>query len=479
MTAPVRSRGVDNGAFEGSGDPAGQFRTGQRMDGWDRMKGTATARALGVAGALAVAVASAFALAVAGAVTLAVVGLGGFAGAATSAPAETLARPARGPHGPGTMTAMFARPSYAPGQVARLRVVANADRITVQVLSAVPAATDRDATIFHGPAAGRAWTVAWRRPAGTVVLRIGRWPSGVYFARVRSARHEVVAPVVVRPARLGQASVAVIVPTFTWQAYNLRNRDSWYLCTCVHTVDLGRAYLNAGVPYNFGQYDRGFLAWLARNHEHVAVLADEDLNRIASGAELRRLYRLIVFEGHGEYVTGHMFDITQQYRNRGGHLAFLSANDFFRDVVVSGNSMTLIGRWRDLGRPEAALMGSQYIDWYRNRYPNRPYVVVHENKVPWLFAGTGLRNGSLIRGYFGIEIDGLAPSSPPQTMVVADIPHIFPGETAQMTYYTTARGAEVFDAGTINFGGSAGRENVSRMLLNLWAHMAGEPHRRS
>lgn len=388
-------------------------------------------------------------------------------------PTAAVGSPATSPQGPPIMSAIFARPSYAPGQIAHLRVVAHADRLTVQPLSAVPGSADPDASIFNGPAVGPARTVAWRPGAGTVWVHIGRWASGVYFVRVRSTQGDVVAPVVVRPARLGQASVAVVVPSFTWQAYNRRDGDSWYACTCVHTVDLSRPYLDSGVPYNFGQYDRGFLAWLARNHEHVDVLADEDLNRIASGAELHRLYRLIVFEGHGEYVTRHMFDITQQYRNRGGHLAFLSANNFFREVVVSGHWMTLIGRWRDLGRPEAALIGSQYLDWYENLYPDRRYVVVGEKRVPWLFAGTGLRDGSLIDGHFGIEIDGLAPSSPPGTMVVAAIPDIFPGQTAQMTYYTTARGAEVFNAGTINFGGAARLPDVSRMLGNLWAHMAG------
>ena len=49
---------------------------------------------------------------------------------------------------------------------------------------------------------------------------------------------------------------------------------------------------------------------------------------------------MVVFESHGEYVTTHMFDITEQYRNLGGHLAFLSANDFFREVVLNGNSMS-------------------------------------------------------------------------------------------------------------------------------------------
>jgi hypothetical protein len=98
--------------------------------------------------------------------------------------------------------------------------------------------------------------------------------------------------------------------------------------------------------------------------------------------------------------------------------------------------MTLIGAWRDLGRPEAALMGAQYIDWYRRLFANQPYRVVGAHRAPWLFAGTGLEDGSLTPGYYGIEIDGTASASPPGTTVVATIPNIFPGETADMTYYT-------------------------------------------
>ena len=273
-----------------------------------------------------------------------------------------------------------------------------------------------------------------------------------------------------RPDHLGIAHVAVVVPTFSWQAYNRRDGDTWYACTlCAHCRYSTRPYLDSGVPYNFKAYDRGFLAWLARTDRQADVISDQDLNRFANGAVLRRLYRMVVFEGHGEYATSHMFDITEQYRNLGGHLAFLSANQFFRDVVVTGRSMTLIGRFRDLGRPEAALIGSQYINWNRNLYPDQQYVVRGANKVPRLFAGTGLRNGSHILRNFGVEIDGLAPSSPPHTIVIADIRNIFPGETAQMTYYTTRAGAEVFDAGTINFGGSALVTDVSEMLSNLWS----------
>ena len=371
------------------------------------------------------------------------------------------------------MTALFEQPSYSPGQVGELEVDADATALTVQPIAAFSDSSDRHASIFDDPAVGPARTIAWHPGSGTVAIRIGSWPSGVYFVRVSSTAGQVVAPVVVRPAHLGEATVAIIVPTYTWQAYNRRDGDTWYACSCVHTVDLDRPYLDGGVPYNFGQYDRDFFQWLALGDVRVDVLADDDLDRISSGAELRHLYRMVVFESHSEYVTSHIYDITEEYRDLGGHLAFLSANDFFREVVVDGDSMTLIGRWRDLGRPEASLLGAQYLDWYRNIYPNRPYHVVGANRVPWLFAGTGLRNGGLIPGYYGIEIDATTPASPPGTTVVADIPDIFPRETAEMTYYTTRAGAEVFDAGTINFGGAADRPVVGEMLANLWRHMAG------
>jgi hypothetical protein len=370
------------------------------------------------------------------------------------------------------MTAVFAQPSYSRGQLARLRVVADATRLTVQPIAAFSRSSDPDAPTAGDPAVGPARAIVWHPGAGVLTIRIGRWASGVYFVRVRGAGEQVVAPVVVRPAHLGHAPIAVVVPTYTWQAYNRRAGGTWYVCGCVHTVDLTRPYLDSGVPYNFGQYDRNFFRWLSRSHFPVDVLADQDLNRIDSGSELWHLYRMVVFEGHGEYVTSHMFDVTEQYRSLGGHLAFLSANDFFRDVVVGGDSMTLIGRFRDLGRPEAALIGAEYVDWYRNRYPNQPYRVVRADRVPWLFARTGLKDGSLIPGYYGIEIDGTTSASPPGTTVVATIPNIFPGETADMTYYTTGAGAEVFDAGTINFGGAAANPYVARMLHNLWTHMS-------
>ena len=107
-----------------------------------------------------------------------------------------------------------------------------------------------------------------------------------------------------------------------------------------------------------------------------------------------------------------------------------------------------------------------------NRYPNRPYVVTGAGLEPWLFQGTGLHDGDSF-GNYGIEISQRTAASPPGTAVLARIRNAFgPGKSAEMTYYTTPRGAKVFSGGAINFGGSADLPVVSRLLTNLWRHLS-------
>ena len=192
---------------------------------------------------------------------------------------------------------------------------------------------------------------------------------------------------------------------------------------------------------------------------------------------LARLYDLIVFPGHEEYVTTHAYDIVERFRDLGGNLMFLSSNNFFYRVERRGPRLYRLGRWRDLGRPEAALVGVQYVDWNQSRYPNVPYTVTGAGRARWLFRGTGLRNGARF-GSYGIEIDARTPQSPRGVRVLARIENAFgPGKTAEMTYYETARGARVFAAGVLNFGGSALWPTTSKLLENLWQRLAPPPDR--
>lgn len=66
----------------------------------------------------------------------------------------------------------------------------------------------------------------------------------------------------------------------------------------------------------------------------------------------------------------------------------------------------------------------------------------------------------------------MAPSSPPGTRVVAEIPDLFgPGVSAQMTYYEQPTGAKVFAAGAFTIGGAAIWQPVRTLLDNLWRHL--------
>src|SRR6266516_6604699 len=378
---------------------------------------------------------------------------------------------------PPPLEASFDHASYRPGEVAVLDVHARAPEIDVQILRSAPEVSPVDRPdLVDGVPIGPARSYVWGPDEHEVWIGLGSsWPSGVYFARVQEPDGRLAfAPFVLRPRALGATRAAVVVPTYTWQAYNFRGLGSWYTCGRVRSVDLGRPYLHRGLPPHFRAYDLPFIQWLTFTHKDVDYLADHDLGAVASGARLRTLYDLVVFEGHEEYVTQHVYDIVERYRDLGGNLMFLSANSFFRHVQIHRRRMALIGLWRDEGRPEAALGGAEYVGG-NPRYRNKPYRITRANRVPWLFAGTGLGNGDPIRGAFGIEIDARTRSSPPQTVVVARIPNEFGrGGTAEMTYYETARGAKVFAAGTLAFGGSAEIEPVATILENLWARLVGE-----
>jgi len=374
--------------------------------------------------------------------------------------------------------------SYAPGEVISLTVLADARRLTLQTLHCGPEAeyTERSDEMTGepvGPLITLPWTASRQTPR-EVRLQAGEWPTGVYTVRFTAMDGRMgFAPFVMRPAQLGTARTAVVVPTNTWQAYNFYDADgdgfgdTWYAGGNPPVV-LTRPYRDRGVPPRFHRYDAPFLRWLSVSRKTPDFLTDDDLEAIGSGDELRSLYDFVAFPGHTEYETAHVYDVITRFRDLGGRLMFLSANAFFWKVVRTPDQIHRVKLWRSLGRPEAALLGAQYRA-NDNGTHQGPYRVENAQAVPWLFEGTGLENGSTFGepvGGYGIEIDARTKSSPPGTILVADIPDIFgPGITAEMTYYETPAGARVFNAGTLDFAGSALTYPVTRMLANLWDRM--------
>ncbi len=380
----------------------------------------------------------------------------------------------------------FTRESYVAGQQARLAIETDARSLTMQTFRAgqEDVATHSD-TIMNGVAVDGPMTIPWtaRNRRATLSVGIGPWASGVYFVKLVADDGKIgYAPFVIRPTVLGATSrVAVVMPTNTWQAYNFRDADgngwgdTWYAKGAQSTVELGRPYLRRGVPPQWRKYDANFLRWLNWTGKQPDVLTESDLETIRTAEELLRLYDFVIFPGHTEYVTRHEYDLIRNYRDLGGNLAFLSANNFFWEVKLEGRVLRRTRLWRESGLPESALLGVQYRANDDGRI-QKPFVVRSASTTPWFWAGTGLNDGSIFGetvGGYGIEIDATTAASPIGTIVLAEISDLYgPGLTAQMTYYETAAGAKVFSGGTIDFGGSATLWPVRRMLENLWFRLA-------
>jgi len=347
--------------------------------------------------------------------------------------------------------AAFEKRSYAPLEPARLTVTADAERITLQFLACgtEPEYTDRTDEM-RGHPIGPPLSYGWRNKRSsphTIVIAPGAWASGVYAAKLTTEDGRLgFAPLILRPATLGTVREAVVMPTNTWQAYNFDDADgdgwgdTWY-AGGNPPVRMNRPYRQRGTPPWFRRSDVPFLKFIRQTGKTPDFLAEDDLELFPSGDELRRLYDLVVFPGHTEYVTEHAYDVVQQFRDLGGRLIFLSANNFFWKVEKNGQWMRRVKLWRELGRPESALLGVQYRA-NDNGTKQGVYTVLDTAGAPWLFEGTGLVNGSTLGemvGGYGIEIDAVTPFSPPETRILARIPDLFgPGLSGEMTYYETA-----------------------------------------
>ena len=172
-------------------------------------------------------------------------------------------------------------------------------------------------------------------------------------------------------------------------------------------------------------------------------------------------------------MTKHAYDVVQRYRDLGGNLMFLSANNFFWKVERKGQRLVRIKQWRALGRPESALVGVQYAGSNHGAEPGRLRRSPERARRRGHSPGRGSRDGDTF-GRYGIEIDERRPTLRPAPKCWREIPDILPnaGRSAEMTYYETPAGAKVFAAGALNFAASVNEPVVSQLLENLWARLS-------
>jgi hypothetical protein len=123
--------------------------------------------------------------------------------------------------------------------------------------------------------------------------------------------------------------------------------------------------------------------------------------------------------------------------------------------------MHRVAKWRDVGRPESALVGAQYSGSKTN--DAGPYIVAGTSAGAWAFAGTGLSPDAPFSNA-GDEFDLTTSASPPGTQVLATVRT--PYHRGEMTYYEL-NGAKVFAPGTF-LTERVLQPPESRLLENLW-----------
>jgi len=377
--------------------------------------------------------------------------------------------------------AAFGRRSYAPNAVAWLRVATDVPSFTLQLFQAGPETQPTVGYAMEGVPVDEPRQVDWSahlEAPTSVIVRLGDWPNGLYFARLTAPDGQSYdAPFVLRPHEYGLHRVAVILHTNTWQAYNHQDvdgdgwGDTWYAAGDIRTVDLSRPYINGGAPPKWRMYDLPFIHWLYRTGKQVDFLSDDDLQRFHNGRTLARLYDLIVFPGHEEYATRHEYNLVLGYRNRGGNLIFLSATNFMWRVDRSGNRIRRITRWRDLGRPESQLVGVQYRGNDEGQH-HGAYVLSPFGRGFWALDDVDQQELRSWR-WFGIEYDMTTRFSPRGIHVLGRVnPHMRNRRLrGEMTYYQRG-GAKVFAAGTLNFPAGLVYPSFRALLGNVWQRLA-------
>jgi len=183
-------------------------------------------------------------------------------------------------------------------------------------------------------------------------------------------------------------------------------------------------------------------------------------------------HKAFVSLGHDEYWSLTMRQAVETARDTGVNLMFLAANAVYRHIRLLPSSLgpdrhivdyksahedPLSGidngdvtvDWRDAPNnlPEEALIG----DYYQCNPVHADLVVADPSS--WVFAGTGLNDGSRLTGVVGSEYDRYVPGikgAPDNVEVLSHSPLRCRGKAdySDMTYYSAASGAGVFATGT-------------------------------
>lgn len=274
------------------------------------------------------------------------------------------------------------------------------------------------------------------------------WVSGVYLVKLTlpSSRRNSYIPFIVRNDS-SQANHYVQLSVDTWQAYNRWGGKSLYSKfstngVAADIVSFDRPYTDGnGTGQFLWNWEYSMIRFLER--EGFDVTYSTNIDTHARGSLLNN-HKSFLSIGHDEYWSWEMRQTVEAALASGVDLGFFTANAAYwqvrfapnpagvpyrrmigykEDAFQAGkdpyatdsdpsNNHLITVQFRDVraaNKPEAALIGVQYGD-----DPIDGDLVIDDvTSAPWVFTGTGLTKGSVLRGLLGYEVDWVVPGVTP------------------------------------------------------------------
>lgn len=316
-------------------------------------------------------------------------------------------------------------------------------------------------------------------------------------------------------------------PHYGLSTYN-NHPDGSGICHASHKrvlFNLRPGYLTFGEAQCSGlrhfQADSHLLAWLDHQGIEVDLITDDQLDR--DGLAAIAPYKTVLTGSHPEYHTATMLDALKQYRDAGGGLIYLGGNGFYWRIVRHSEDPSLIeirrsedglrawaaepgeyynafdgsygGLWRRNGRPPQQLVGIGFTA--QANFVGMPYKrICHAPEFDWVFEGIDTDTlgdfGFSGNGAAGFELDRcddkldegqditiLAQSYDKDDQfilvpeeILTHLTNLSGGpedqvKRADMVYFKTASGGQVFSVGSITFCGSLPWNNYDNSISTL------------
>jgi len=242
----------------------------------------------------------------------------------------------------------------------------------------------------------------------------------------------------------GQSSndLTFISSVLTWQSYNQWGGQSLYKGadgtreTKATSVSFSRPYDGDGSG-QFRYMEQPLVTLMEKNGLDIDYQTDIDID---SNPQVFANSKSIVLAGHSEYWTPKMRSHFDAAVAQGKNLLVFGGNTGYAMTEINGQSISGRTPYRELGKPESLLLGSQYFALGIKKD-------LISNNV-WPFSVLG--KDAVIKNVYGYEADTAMGSTGPgvQVLARAAISPTEKGFVAMSTFYTAPSGAAVMNMGT-------------------------------